>query len=52
MLAHVLDVGYLVSAAELTYYFAMQKLGYIYLNPSRGGLFVPVQNDKNFSFSY
>ncbi len=49
--AQVLDVGYLVSCVEPSYYFVMQKLGYIYLNPSKGGLFVPVQNYKNFSFS-
>ena len=49
MWAHVDEVGYLISAPS-TAILLMQKCGVIYLNPSNGGLLVPVQNTKSFSF--
>ena len=49
MLAQVDAYGRRNTLFDSTGIFCTQKTGYKYLNPSRGGRFVPVENERNFS---
>jgi len=48
--AHVDACVHLKTSDDSTGILAIQKFGYMYLNPSNGGRLVPVQNYRNFSF--